>query len=207
MAGRKKLKKYKMAVGICGPTVLYTNIIKAYSAEEAAKLYLDENNDAGKEITDEMVSEIAKKMFEIEEAKALDAHYDACGERLVVGNRILCAVKMQIVEGTIVKLTNRGVKVSLDNSDFSISIGQNDYKEIDGENLPFFAKIVKLNDNMASNADVEIGSFVAYMDIRFGTCMGFGFGTVTRITPSYVYIDTGNDEIIRKSADKVRRLR
>ena len=207
MAGRKKLKKYKMAVGICGPTVLYTNIIKAYSAKEAAKLYLNENNDAGKEITEEMVSEIAKKMFQIEEAKALESHFDARGERLEIGNKVLCAVNTSIVEGVIAKLTNRGVKVSFENSDRTIAIGQNDYKEIDGEKLPFFAKIVKVTDDMASNADVEIGSFVAYMDIRFGTCMGFGFGTVTRITPSYVYIDTGNDEIIRKSADKVRRLR
>ena len=51
---RQKLKKYRMAVGICGPTVLYTNIIKAYSPEDAARKYLGEGVAEGgiNEITD-----------------------------------------------------------------------------------------------------------------------------------------------------------
>ena len=36
---------------------------------------------------------------------------------------------------------------------------------------------------------------------------GYGFGTVTRITPSYVYINNDKGETIRKSPEKVRRLR
>ena len=42
---RKKLKKYKIAVGICGPHILYTNIIKAYSEEEAVKKYMEESEE------------------------------------------------------------------------------------------------------------------------------------------------------------------
>ena len=196
-----------MAVGICGPTVLYTNIIRAYSAEEAARLFLDQNNDSGNEITDEIVSEIANKMYEIEETKALDAHYDACGERLEIGCTVLCVVKMAIVKGTIVKLTNRGVKITSDNGDFTITIGKDDYKEIEGKKEPYFAKMIKVTDDMTLDADVEAGAFVAYMEISFGTCTGFEFGTVTRITPSYVYIDAEKGETVRKSADKVRRLK
>lgn len=60
---------------------------------------------------------------------------------------------------------------------------------------------------MIPETEVEVGSFVAYMEISFGKCLGFRFGTVSRITSSYIYIDTGNGEVIRKSADKVRRLR
>jgi hypothetical protein len=39
---RKKLKKFRMAVGLCGPQILYTNIIKAYTEEEAAIKYYEE---------------------------------------------------------------------------------------------------------------------------------------------------------------------
>ena len=79
---RQKLKKYRMAVGICGPTVLYTNIIKAYSPEDAARKYLEEGVAEGSvdEITDEKVVKIAKEMHELAEAEALTSHYDACGE-------------------------------------------------------------------------------------------------------------------------------
>lgn len=207
MAEKKKLKKFRMAVGICGPTVLYTNIIRAYSAAEAARFYLSENNDSGKEITDEMVSEIANKMSEIIERKALDEHYDTCGEKLEIDNTVLCIVKMAIVKGTVVKLTNRGVRITSDNGDFTVTVGKDDYKEIDGMKKAYFAKMIKVTDNMTLDADVEVGSFVTYMEISFGSCTGFGFGTVTRITPSYIYIDTGNGDTVRKSADKVQRLR
>lgn len=207
MEEKKKLRKYRMAVGICGPTVLYTNIIRAYSAEEAARLYLKENSDNGVIVTDEMVSEIANKMYEIEEAKALETHYDACGEQLDIGDTVLCVVNTTIVKGMIVKLTNRGVKITSNNNDYSIIIGNNDYKEINGEKAPFFAKMIKVTDDMVLDTDVEVGSFVAYLAINFGKCTGFGFGTVTRITPSYIYINTVDNDVIRKSVDKVQRLR
>lgn len=40
---REAMKKWKIAVGVCGGRVLYTNIIKAHSPEEAAKKYLEED--------------------------------------------------------------------------------------------------------------------------------------------------------------------
>ena len=64
-----------------------------------------------------------------------------------------------------------------------------------------------LTEGMAVNNDVEVGSFVAFIESRFGTCRGFVTGTVTRITPSYVYIDAGENEIIRKTPEKVKKLR
>ncbi len=38
------MKKWKICVGICGPTLLWTNVIKAYTAEEAVKKYLEETD-------------------------------------------------------------------------------------------------------------------------------------------------------------------
>ena len=205
MAKRNKLKKYKMAVGICGPTVLYTNIIKAYSAEEAARLYLQENNEG--EITDEMVYQTAKRMFEIEEEKALDNHFDVNGKCLEIGNPVLTIINGAFIRGAITKLTNRSVKIVSNNNEYTLTISSHDYKEIDGERKPYFAKIVKLTDGQATDSNVEVGSFVAYMDTNFGHCTGLGFGTVTQITPSYIYITTEANDAIRKSASKVYLLR
>ena len=205
---RQKLKKYRMAVGICGPTVLYTNIIKAYSPEDAARKYLEESVAEGSvdEITDDKIAKIAKEMYELAEAEALTAHYDACGEVIEINDTVIAAISNSIVKGTVVKLTNRSIKIAESGKEYTVTINRNDYKEIAGERKPFFAKAVKVDRNTAGKT-LEPGAHVAYLEIDFGTCTGFGFGTVSRITPSYVYINTEKSEEIRKSIGKVFRLK
>ena len=205
---RQKLKKYRMAVGICGPTVLYTNIIKAYSPEDAARKYLEEGIAEGSvdEITDDKISKIAKEMYELAGTEALSPHYDACGEVIEVDDTVIAVVNNAIVKGTVVKLTNRSIKIAESGREYTVTINRNDYKEISGERRPFFAKVVKADSNSAGNTP-DPGSYVAYLEIDYGTCTGFGFGTVSRITPSYVYINTEKSEEIRKSFGKVYRLK
>ena len=205
---RQKLKKYRMAVGICGPTVLYTNIIKAYSPEDAARKYLEESVAEGSvdEITDDKIAKIAKEMYELAEAEALTAHYDACGEVIEINDTVIAAISNSIVKGTVVKLTNRSIMIAESGKEYTVTINRNDYKEIAGERKPFFAKVVKVDRNTAGKT-LEPGAHVAYSEIDFGTCTGFGFGTVSRITPSYVYINTEKSEEIRKSIGKIYRLK
>ena len=205
---RQKLKKYRMAVGICGPTVLYTNIIKAYSPEDAARKYLEESVAEGSvdEITDDKIAKIAKEMYELAEAEALTAHYDACGEVIEINDTVIAAISNSIVKGTVVKLTNRSIMIAESGKEYTVTINRNDYKEIAGERKPFFAKVVKVDRNTAGKT-LEPGAHVAYLEIDFGTCTGFGFGTVSRITPSYVYINTEKSEEIRKSIGKIYRLK
>ena len=38
------MKKWKICVGICGPTLLWMNVIKANSEEEAVRKYLTERD-------------------------------------------------------------------------------------------------------------------------------------------------------------------
>ena len=205
---RQKLKKYRMAVGICGPTVLYTNIIKAYSPEDAARKYLEEGVAEGSvdEITDDKVAKIAKEMYELAETEALTSHYDAYGEVIGIDDTVISVVNNTIVKGTVVKLTNRSIKIAESGKEYTVTINRNDYKEISGERTPFFAKVVKVDHNSAGKA-LEPDAYVAYLEIDYGTCTGFGFGTVSRITPSYVYINTEKGEEIRKSIGKVYRLK
>ena len=201
---RQKLKKYRMAVGICGPTVLYTNIIKAYSPEDAARKYLEEGVAEGSvdEITDDKVAKIAKEMYELAETEALTSHYDAYGEVIGIDDTVISVVNNTIVKGTVVKLTNRSVKIAESGKEYTVTINRNDFKEISGERRPFFAKVVKVDRDTAGSTP-EPGSNVAYLEIDFGTCTGFGFGTVSRISPSYVYINNDNGEELRKSIGKV----
>ena len=206
---RQKLKRYRMATGICGPTVLYTNIIKAYSPEEAARKYLEERRAEGAvdEVTDDKVAEIAKEMYELEEARPLETYYDVCSEEMSEGDGVLAITKHNtIVRGTIAKFTRRGVKIDTGDETISITIDRKDQKMISGEYVPFFSKLIKITENMAADGPIAVGSSIAYIKISYGACEGFGFGTVTRIAPSYIYINTGNEEI-RKSAEKVHLIR
>ena len=205
---RQKLKRYRMATGICGPTVLYTNIIKAYSPEDAARKYLEEGFAEGSvdEITNDKIAKIAKEMHELAESEALSSYYDACGEVIEIDDTVITVVNNAIVKGTVVRLTNRSIKIAESGREYTVTINRNDYKEIAGERRPFFAKVVKVDRNSACNTP-DLDSYVAYLKIGFGKCTGFGFGIVSRITPSYVYINTEKSEEIRKSIGKIYRLK
>ena len=208
MAERKRLKKYRMAVGICGPTVLYTNIIRAYSAEEAARKYLSEDEDGT--VPEEKVREIADRMYEIEDGKPVSSYLDARGETLEPGDSVYALVKangrtFSIVEGVVSKLTKRGIKVQADDAEYLVPVGTKDaasrWKD------PFFSRAVRITEEMKSLGAPEIGSEVAYIDGAFmSSSKVFSFGTVTKITASNIYIN-GEDGEARRTPDRVRRIR
>ena len=124
------------------------------------------------------------------------------GKIIEIDDTVIAAVNNSIVKGTVVKLTNRSVKIAESGKEYTVTINRNDFKEISGERRPFFAKVVKV-DRDSAGSTLEPGSNVAYLEIDFGTCTGFGFGTVSRISPSYVYINNDNGEELRKSIGKV----
>ncbi len=200
---RKKLKKYKMAVGICGPTVLYTNIIKAYNPEEAARKYLEESNE---EVTEAKIDEISRRMFELRDEKPLEVHYDCQGTALMPGDQVLAIANTQIIRGKITKLTKRQTKLESNGKEYGFTINRKDHREINGEDSPFFAKILKISKDMSLDGEVTVGSHVAYIKVSFSYVDGFKLGTVTRITSNYIYIDIGEGEIIRKTAEKVQKI-
>ena len=44
------MKKYRIALGVCGPNVLYTNVIRAYDERDAVERFLrSEGNDPTEE--------------------------------------------------------------------------------------------------------------------------------------------------------------
>ena len=203
---RKKLKKLRMAVGICGMRILYTNIIKAYSAEEAARKYFEEIEE---EASEEKIAEVARRMDEIEDEKPLEAYYDCRKEVLCIGDMVFTILKVDkkhssICKATVTALTNRGIKVLSGDKEYPVLVGRSDYFDLDGENVPYFAKVVKITEDMNPMGELEVGSRVAFMEKEYmGNCPGFLFGTVERITENYVFINS-EDTVIRKSPTKVQ---
>ena len=207
MAG-KKLKKYRMAVGLCGPQIIYTNIIKAYTAEEAAIKYYEE---LGEEASQEKIAETARQMYEIEDEKPLKAYYDCRKEVFDVGDTVFTILKIDkkhssICKAAVTALTNRGVKVLFNEKEYPIYVGRNDDFELDGESVPYFAKIIKVTEKMSPDGDLVNGSQVAFMEKEYmGNCHGFLFGTVERISESYAFINSG-ETVVRKAPTKIQKL-
>ena len=205
---RKKLKKYRMAVGLCGPQILYTNIIKAYTAEEAAIKYYEE---LGEEVSEEKLAETARQMYEIEDEKPLEAYYDCRKEPFGIGDNIFAILKEDkshpaICRATVTALTNRGIKVFSNEKEYPIFVGKNDDFDLDGKTVPFFAKIIKITEDMSPEGVLEIGNQVAFMEKEYmGNCHGFLFGTVERITDSFVFIING-ETVVRKAPSKIQKL-
>lgn len=204
----KKLKKFRMAVGICGPQILYTNIIKAYTAEEAARKYYEEIEE---EASDEKITETACKMQEIQDEKPLKAYYDCRKELFGVDDSVFVILKKDrnhsyICKSVVTALTNRGVKVLYNDKEYSVLVGRNDYFDLDGENVPYFAKVLKITEEMDPEGELETGSQVAFMEKEYmGNSHGFLFGTVDRISEKYVFINS-EKTVIKKIPAKIQKI-
>ena len=55
------MKKYKIALGVCGPHVLYSNVIRAHDEREAVTKYLKSSREP---VTEEVVVKLLKKTVE-----------------------------------------------------------------------------------------------------------------------------------------------
>lgn len=199
------LKNYKMALGTCGPEIIYTDIIKAYSPEEAARKYLlsGYTEDA---VTEEKIAELAKAFHEVPPKTALEVYYDCCGEKMDKGDQVYAVINMAFVEGIITKLSSRSVKVAYGDKEHNITINSNDKKTINGIEMPYFSKLLKRVSTTDEMQDITTGSYVAFIKTSFNSFDGIGFGEVTRVTSSYVYIN-GEAGEVRKTLNKVMRIR
>ena len=116
------MKKYKMALGACGPHIMYTNIIRADSPEEAAKMYLREVAGSplevlGVETKEEDIKRVASRMFEVEDraVRKEDEHFvDAFGTEIDFGQSVafICRQdKNAIRQGKVQNITKSTITV------------------------------------------------------------------------------------------------
>ena len=101
---------------------------------------------------------------------------------------------------------NCQIKSIFNEKEYPIFVGKNDDFDLNGKTVPFFAKIIKITEDMSPEGVLEIGNQVAFMEKEYmGNCHGFLFGTVERITDSFVFINNG-DIVVRKAPTKIQKL-
>ena len=188
------LKKYRFATGICGPTILYSNTIRAEDEIAAAKIYLTET---GKEITDESISELLRHISEIVPKETPDQLFDCMGREISEDDDVaviksnegaapeLSFGKIEKISGKSVSVktpTGESVRVMLTKSEADtmtrvLVMGQRPAKEctdvFDGSGYP-----------------LQVGDRIAYMDpAYFRGNIIFKVGTVEKITPKTIMVN------------------
>ena len=185
------MKKYKMAVGACGPQIMYTNIIKAESPEEAARIYL------GADANEEKIAMVSSRMFEVEERTVRsdnDCFVDALGADIEIGKEVAFISRTDtnsIIKGTVTAITKSTITVTTDNKQYRLVSDPEDGRSI---NKAIVINQIEIASSNNTNTDalgrpLEEGSLVAYrQDVYAGNCKGFAFGTITKVTGSFAFI-------------------
>lgn len=201
------MKKFKMAVGTCGPRILYTNIIRANSPEEAARMYL------GYEGTEEDIAKVAPRMFEVEEraARKEDDHFvDALGAEIEIGQDVVFICRQDknaLRKGKVHSSTKSTIMVKSDNKLYRLVSDPEDGLSIKKAIVIDWKKDRAKKDSCTDGIGQPIkeGKTVAYrQELYVGNCKGFLYGTVIKITATYVFIrDIETEKDIRRRHDLV----
>ena len=224
---REKMKKYKIALGICGPRVLYTNIIKAHSKEEAVDKYISEKGKPCSETERERLLYYtaeyeSKPRTEKVDNKSTDTADDFMNDyemnKVQVGDCVafICLMpnekgfrRYNVQEGVITKMTKTSAEI------YSEKMGQtyrvmvtsgaydgNDFRE------PRLKKVAKLfnkyesEDGVFADAlsqSVHEGDVAACMaDMYQDSCPGFIKMKVQKVTNNFAMMEGGK----RRTAPK-----
>ena len=216
---KEKMKKYRIALGICGPTVMYSKIIKAYSEEEAVKKYLA---DSGEECTDDKVKNLIRftreKVSVKDDDPSLGTMYDFELNVLQVGDRVafICNQpndegfrRYSVQEGVISKISDSSAEIYSEVLDKTFRVmktsGAYIGNDVSDYRLKKVAKLMNhyepeensLNDSLGQG--VHEGDTIVYMaDIYQDSCEGFIKGIVQKESATMVFVENGK----RKTSPK-----
>ena len=204
-------KSFRMAVGCCGPTILYTNIIKAENAEEAARIYL--GDEAGNEAE---LEKITRRMHEVEGPKKRaedEPMVDALGVPLEVGVTVAVVLppKKTIVKGTVKTIKRSTIILTLE--DGSTKTFRTDAD--DGVTIKMIVKIDQLliaaEPELPTDAlgqEIKVGCKCAYK-IPYGAFSSkeIGSAVVEKIAGDNVIIlDAESNNTVRKTMKHIVML-
>lgn len=201
------MKKYKMAVAACGPHIMYTNIIKAETPEEAAKIYLGYKGNKAE------VAKVAARMFEIEDRavrKEDESFIDALGTEIKIGQDVvfICSQDKNILrKGKVQKITKSTISVMSDNKSYRLLSDPED-------GLTIRKAIVIDWKKSRTKKDAEVDAIgqplveeklVAYrQEVYIDSCKGFLYGTIIKVTGTYAFIrDMETDKETRRRHDLI----
>ncbi|MBR0161977.1 MAG: hypothetical protein IJQ02_11940 [Oscillospiraceae bacterium] len=197
------LKKYRFFVGACGPTMMYSNIIRAEDELSAVKIYLSERE---KELSDENIANGLRNIREIVPKDKPDKLLDGMGKEIQVGDDVVFIRNASgsppiLLTGKVERLSDKSIVVK-DPKDQNYRIVLPKWET---DMLPRVIVMSarpereKTDPVDGSGYPLQMGDPVAYMkDAYSGSSEGFITGTVTKITAKNVAVGEK-----RKNFDKV----
>ena len=195
------LKKYRFFVGACGPTMMYSNIIRAEDEISATKIFLAEMNE---EPTEENIQKRLRNIREVVPKAKPEKLLDCTGREISVGDNVM-AIKgasgtaPELVPGTVEKIPGKSIVVKISNGD-TVRIALSKY-ETDS-----LAKVIVLDPRPergsegvldASGYPIEENDKVAYVYSPYSTSE-LKIGTIKKLSSKTVLVDD-----TRKRPDKV----
>ena len=223
---KKEMRKYKIAVGICGPTILYSDVIKAQNRVEAVERFIADSDgqytESDKETLLQHIHEIVSRKSTSENANRTSMKdYDL--KKVISGDPVafICVRRNKegyrrysIQKGTIQGFTASSVVIDCPDLEQTFRIvetsGSYTGNRIKEDRLKKVALMKEYlpaaNESEPTDAlgqELKLGDVVAYMDdIYQDSCAGFIKGTVTKITAKLVEMDGFK----RKTRGKVVRI-
>lgn len=201
------MKKFKMAVGICGPRVMYTNIIKAESPEDAASIYLGIN------AKKKEIKEVASRMFEVEERtvrKEGDNFIDALGAEIEIGKDIAFISRQDknaIRKGKVHNITKSTITVNSDDKLYRLVSDPDDGLSIKKAIIIDWKTERAENESNTDAIGQPLceGKTVAYRQETYAdNCKGFFYGTILKVTGTYAFIhDLETKNEVRRRHDLI----
>ncbi len=192
------LKKYRFFVGACGPTVMYSNIIRAEDEISAVKIYLSK---AGKALTDENIAMQLRNIREVVPKENPEMLLDYSGKEISSGDEVMFTSGNMLLSGKVEKITAKSIVVKTQDGECVRIVLPKDEDDTLTRVLVMAPRPARMIDGPvdASGYPLYVGDPVAYMgDMYAGTCKGLKNGNITKITAKTVVVGT-----TRKSLDKV----
>ena len=197
------LKKFRFFVGACGPTMMYSNIIRAEDEVSAIKQYISAY---GRELTEEEMNKYLRLIREVIPKENPDKLLDYMEHEIAVGDEVVFIRNSygkppKLLTGIVDKISAKSIVVKTLSEECFRVILPEDETEI----LP---KVIVMNPRPnrivgkyidATGYPLQEGDIVAYMGkVYVGNCEGFRTGAVKKITEKTVEV-----EDTRKNFDRV----
>lgn len=174
-------KKYRIVLGMCGPTPIETNIIKAEDKKDAIRQYLIS---AGEEPNDIVIHKYMEHTFEVSSTpkrKEDEPIVDAFGKAFAIGKNVAFIHKAANQPpvfriGQVVKITNSSVVLSSNGRDYRVTCSKGTFridravimkkrKEREGDKLDGTGYPVHAGDKVAFTGDRWSGINTFYSGI------------------------------------------
>ncbi len=188
------LKKYRFAIGACGPTILHTNIIRAENEEAAARIYLSE---IGEEQTDENITELLRRVSEIVPKENPDRILDYAGKEISLGDEVMfirnkTGTPSKLMAGRVNKISEKSIVIMTQDGESNRVILPEDEAECLPRVIVMNPRPKRTNEGVvdASGYPLLEGDPIVYMKaIAYGRCDGFQTGSVERLVGKSIVVN------------------